>query len=236
MHNILILREYTVKNKCKSTCWSLIAVVRCANSISPLIIKTKFFLNVIYWLRYYCVHMAEQKQGDQLEPTYSSSVRIRGAALKSCRMRWTIGRGGERRSGIPVLMTRQDDDDDDVSLRLLHTQPMNINVFVPILMSPLETIVRWWKIYLLHLTVEAPWRGCRRRPVFTSLSRPYLCLRRPFPLTLTLFRRGRLIARHLKRPFLGETRWSPRNFQKKKNPKNPKKRIFEWNLLESGVM
>ena len=25
------------------------------------------------------LHMAEQKQGDQLEPTYSSSVRIRGA-------------------------------------------------------------------------------------------------------------------------------------------------------------
>ena len=27
------------------------------------------------------LHMAEQKQGDQLEPTYSSSVRIRGVAL-----------------------------------------------------------------------------------------------------------------------------------------------------------
>ena len=57
------------------------------------------------------LHMAEQKQGDQLELTYSSSVRIRGAALRTCWMRWTIGREGERGSGISVLMARQDDDD-----------------------------------------------------------------------------------------------------------------------------
>ena len=29
-------------------------------------------------------HMAEQKQDDQLEPTYSSSVRIWDVALKTC--------------------------------------------------------------------------------------------------------------------------------------------------------
>ena len=55
--------------------------------------------------------MAEQKQGDQLEPTYSSSVKIRGAAPRTCRKRWTIGRGDERGSGISALMARQDDDD-----------------------------------------------------------------------------------------------------------------------------
>ena len=59
------------------------------------------------------LHMAEQKQGDQIEPTYSSSVRIRGVALRTCRKRWTIGRGNERGSGISVLIARQDDDDDD---------------------------------------------------------------------------------------------------------------------------
>ena len=59
------------------------------------------------------LHMAEQKQDDQLEPTYSSSVRIRGVALKTRRKRWTIGRGGERGSGISMQMARQDDDDDD---------------------------------------------------------------------------------------------------------------------------
>ena len=57
------------------------------------------------------LHMAEQKQGDQLEPTYSSSVRKWGVALRTCRKQWMIGRGDERGSGISVLTTRQDDDD-----------------------------------------------------------------------------------------------------------------------------
>ena len=57
-------------------------------------------------------HMAEQKQDDQLEHTYSSYVRIRDVALKTYRRRWTIGRGGERGSGISVLTARHDDDDD----------------------------------------------------------------------------------------------------------------------------
>ena len=53
--------------------------------------------------------MAEQKQGDHFEPTFSSSVRIRSVALRTRRMRFAIGRGGERGSRIFVLMTRQDD-------------------------------------------------------------------------------------------------------------------------------
>ena len=40
-------------------------------------------------------HMAEQKQDDRLEHTYSSSVRIRDAAQKTSQRRWTIGRSGE---------------------------------------------------------------------------------------------------------------------------------------------
>ena len=62
---------------------------------------------------YVSPHMAEQKQDDQLEYTYSSYVRIRDVALKTCRRRWTIGRSGERRSGISVLAAWHDDDDDD---------------------------------------------------------------------------------------------------------------------------
>ena len=57
------------------------------------------------------LHMAEQKQGDQFEPTYSSTVRIRGVTLRTCRKRWTMGRGGEKGPGISVLMARHDDDD-----------------------------------------------------------------------------------------------------------------------------
>ena len=59
-----------------------------------------------------CIFMAKQKQDNQLEPTYSSSVRIRDVALKTCQKRWTIGRSGERGSGISVLASRHNDDDD----------------------------------------------------------------------------------------------------------------------------
>ena len=57
-------------------------------------------------------HIAKQKQDDQFEPTYSSYVRIRDVALKTCQKRWIIGRSGERGSGISVLAARHDDDDD----------------------------------------------------------------------------------------------------------------------------
>ena len=56
--------------------------------------------------------MAGQKQDDQLEPTYSSSLRIWDVALKTCQKRWTTGRSGERGSGISMLAARHDDDDD----------------------------------------------------------------------------------------------------------------------------
>ena len=65
-------------------------------------------------------HMAEQKQEVQLEHTYSSSVKIRDVALKTCQKRWTIGRSGEWRSGISVLAARHDDDDDDDDRFKLH--------------------------------------------------------------------------------------------------------------------
>ena len=37
-----------------------------------------------------------------------------GCTLKACQRRWTIGRSGERGSGISVLVARHDDDDDDI--------------------------------------------------------------------------------------------------------------------------
>ena len=36
-------------------------------------------------------------------------------ALRTCRKRSTIGRGGEKGSGMSVLISRQDDDDDDIA-------------------------------------------------------------------------------------------------------------------------
>ena len=38
---------------------------------------------------------------------------IQDVALKSCRKRWTIEKGGEREPGVSVKMARHHDDDDD---------------------------------------------------------------------------------------------------------------------------
>ena len=56
--------------------------------------------------------MDEQSQDDQIEPTYGSSVPIRDVFLETCRKQWTIEKGGEKGSGIFVLMARRDADDD----------------------------------------------------------------------------------------------------------------------------
>ena len=55
--------------------------------------------------------MAVQKQDDQHEHTFSSYMRIWDVVLKTYLGRWTIGRSGERGSGISVLPARYDDDD-----------------------------------------------------------------------------------------------------------------------------
>ena len=57
-------------------------------------------------------YMDELKLDDQLEHTYSSYVRMWDVAQKTCQRWWTIGRSGERGSGISVLAARHDADDD----------------------------------------------------------------------------------------------------------------------------
>ena len=61
-------------------------------------------------------HTAAQKQDDQHERTFSSYVRIQVVVLKTYLGRWTIGRSGERGSGISVLPARYDDDDDEIEI------------------------------------------------------------------------------------------------------------------------
>ena len=69
-------------------------------------------------------HMAVQKQDDQHEHTFSNYVRMRDVVQKTCLRRWTIGKNGERGSGISVLPARHDDDDDDDShiIQIIWTQ------------------------------------------------------------------------------------------------------------------
>ena len=56
------------------------------------------------------LYMAEQRQDDQLEPIYNSSVPIQDIALKTSWERWTIETGSERGSGRSMLVARHDDD------------------------------------------------------------------------------------------------------------------------------
>ena len=81
----------------------------------PNILNDIYIYIYIISVMYSCgpFHMVEQKQHDQLEPTYNSSVLTQDVVLKTCQKQWMIGRGGERGSGISVLMARYDDDDDD---------------------------------------------------------------------------------------------------------------------------
>ena len=62
--------------------------------------------------------MDEQRQDDQLGPTYNGSVPIQYVALKTYWKRWTIKKGGGRGLGISVLMARHDDDDDDDEMEI----------------------------------------------------------------------------------------------------------------------
>ena len=59
-------------------------------------------------------HYDEQRQDDQQEPIYNSSVPMQDATLKAYRIRWTKEKGGGRGSGISVLLVRHDVDDDDI--------------------------------------------------------------------------------------------------------------------------
>ena len=76
--------------------------------------RDKLISDVLLWTP----HVAELKQDDQLEHTYSSYVRIWDVAQKTCQRRWTIGKSVERGSGISMLVAQHDDDDCVVVLRL----------------------------------------------------------------------------------------------------------------------
>ena len=70
------------------------------------------------------LHKDEQKKYDQIESTYSSSEPIRDVILKTYRKQWIIEKGGDKRSGISVLMARHDDQDDDARLYCCFLSPL----------------------------------------------------------------------------------------------------------------
>ena len=58
--------------------------------------------------------MDEQRQDNQLEPIYNSSVPMQDIAWKTSQEQWTIEMSGERESGRSMLAVWHDDDDDDI--------------------------------------------------------------------------------------------------------------------------
>ena len=58
------------------------------------------------------LHMDEQRQDNQQEPTYSCSLLIQDVALKAYGKWWTIEKGGMRGSGRSMLLAWRDDDGD----------------------------------------------------------------------------------------------------------------------------
>ena len=54
--------------------------------------------------------MDEQRQDEQLEPIYNSSMTIQDMGLKTPREQWTIETGGERVSRKYLRAARHDDD------------------------------------------------------------------------------------------------------------------------------
>ena len=102
-------------------------------------------------------HMAGQKQDDQLEHTFSNYVRIRNVALKTCQKRWTIGRCGERGSGISVLGEWDDDDDETIRVRWQYLKSFNCEQkkklwIIQNITSKL--FVYKWYIYLIYMYKE----------------------------------------------------------------------------------
>ena len=65
--------------------------------------------------------MDEQRQDDQLEPVYNSSVPIQDVALKTYLEQWTIETGGKRGSGRSILLAQHDEDDDIITKNTKNT-------------------------------------------------------------------------------------------------------------------
>ena len=124
-------------------------------------------------------HTAAQKQDDQHERTFSSYVRIQVVVLKTYLGRWTIGRSGERGSGISVLPARYDDDESSfmthkcqVFCFCLRTPKPEIQVFS-------RSILKiWWRDHHHYVTPsQTPSRHPSLSSIATGRSSGYIAYR-----------------------------------------------------------
>ena len=140
--------------------------------------------------------MAAQKQDDQLERTFSSYVRIQDVVLKTYLGRWTIGRSGERGSGISVLPARYDDDD----------------------IATYRTVI-WEKELSIQYTFHSVYEPCNLQKFCTTVVRPESERRRVrSPLThhdndCTLVKLPRKVSYQPRKRSQSLTRWAmPRRY------------------------
>ena len=139
--------------------------------------------------------MAAQKQDDKLERTFSSYVRIEDVVLKTYLGRWTIGRSGERGSGISVLPARYDDDDiymnESTSEFAFRSYILLQNVFLTFGVAKMKYIYIYIYIYIYNgqpksrATQKSPfliattlrWKGGRYSFPWVVPITLYLCLK-----------------------------------------------------------
>ena len=89
------------------------------------------------------------------------SLLIRYVALRTCLNLWRIGRGGERGSGISVLMAWHDDDDDD--LPLVGNTHKEIIIIIIIIISGGNTKSKWCSWYSHQsISTRTGWLGNKR--------------------------------------------------------------------------
>ena len=118
------------------------------------------------------LHLVELKQGDQLEPIYSSSVRIRDIALRIRRKRWTIGR-------ISVLVALQNDDDDIHTYNIMQIKPTHTHKHAH---KTVYTILTFFWLFfdffrfLLYISFSAWWLSLIRRHETCSCRQTFILL------------------------------------------------------------
>ena len=156
--------------------------------------------------------MAVQKQDDQHEHTFRSYVRIRDVVLKTYLGRWTIGRSGERGSGISVLPARYDDDDDlsyDFYFQDAFSGSLFVLKFILVILTPFavviylcwlldcwlcwlsgyHTTITWWSFFGVWVTAILLWSPVFTvfRPISTMLESACSWIFLRIPILLMLF-------------------------------------------------
>ena len=126
-----------------------------------------------------------KSKDDQHEHTFSNYVRIRDVVQKTCqRGNWTIGKSGERGSGISVLPARHDDDDDYYFMHRWR----KTSVFLPIAEILTRCVIQTavYSFWTWELVIGSVVYSCtyfQRNLLWSVFSYPWKWSAQPFLLT-----------------------------------------------------